>query len=299
MSTTKNTTAQASLARDSEKLYQKIQADIDTQHQPLPDFPRIAATVNDLILDPHYRAKDLVDVLECDQQLSSLFLKVSDSSLYPDKPPCENLDMALRRIGEDTTRNLVLIYALDRLLQTDSAPIRQKLKQLWAHNAQVAAIGAWITNFTPQFTHQNPLLAGLLHDIGALFIIAVLGEKLKTPYHWKLAEHLCEHHSNDIGVQILTHWQMPDDIIETARTKDVWLRDHSHSHNPDLADLLLIARYHAYLGTDSIQGCPRITDMPAAQKFNFQQGEITPFQGLKILSDYKDDIANITRALII
>jgi len=297
MSTTKKTTAQISLARDSEKLYQKIQADIDTQHQPLPDFPRIAATVNDLILDPNYRAKDLVDVLESDQQLSSLFLKVSDSSLYPDKLPCENLDMALGRIGEDTTRNLVLIYALDRLFQTDNAPIRKKLKQLWAHNAKVAAIGAWITNFTPEFTPQKPLLAGLLHDVGALFIIAILEDKLKTPYHWKLAEYLCEHHSNDIGVQILTHWKMPDDIIETARTKDVWLRD--HTHKPDLSDLLLIARYHAYLGTDRIQGCPRITDMPAAQKINFQQGEITPFQGLKALSDYKDEIDNITWSLII
>jgi len=297
MTTTKDINEQASLERDCKKLYQRIQSDIDTRHRPLPDFPRIATTVNDLILDPNYRAKDLVDVLEYDKQLSSLLLKVGSSSLYPGKPPCENLDMALRRIGADTTCNLVLIYTLDRLFQTDKATIRQKLKQMWAHNAKVAAIGAWITNFTPEFTNESALLAGLLHDVGALFIMAVLGEKLKTPYHWKLAKNLCEDHSNDIAVQILTHWQIPDDIIETARTKDIWLRD--HNHKPDLADLLLIARYHAYLGTDRIQGCPRITDMPAAQKINFQQGEMTPFQGLKIISDYKDEIADITRTLII
>lgn len=297
MSPTKTSLNQAAIERDANKLYLRLQQDIASGLRPLPNFPKIAARVGDLVLDPNYRAKDLVEILEYDQYLSDLLMKVASSSLYHGKDPCDHLSLALRRMGADTTRNLVLIYTLDKLFKTDKATIRQKIKQVWAQSATVAAISAWIAGFSPCFKSETALLAGLLQDTGALFIISSLGEKLKTDYHWKLIDEMIKRHGNEFSVLILEHWKMPEDIIACARTKDVWLRD--ESKKPDLADLILIARYHAYLGTDNIKGCPKITDMPAANKVKFKKGEMTPFQGLKIVSEHKDEIADITRMLII
>ena len=297
MSPTKPSQNQASIARDSHKLYLRLQQDITSGLRPLPDFPKIASRVGDLVLDPNYRAKDLVEILEYDQYLSNLLMKVASSSLYHGKDPCEHLSIALRRMGADTTKNLVLIYTLDKLFKTDKAIIRQKIKQVWAQSATVAAISAWIAGFTPNFKSENALLAGLLQDTGALFIISSLGEKLKTDYHWKLIDEMIKQHGNEFSVAILEHWNMPEDITACARTKDQWMRD--ESKKPDLADLVLIARYHSYLGTDKIKDCPKITDTPAANKVKFKKGEITPFQGLKIVSEHKDEISDITRMLII
>lgn len=297
MTPSKQTKEQADIERDANKLYQRLQQDIAVGTRPLPNFPKIASRVGELVLDPNYRAKDLVEVLEYDQHLSDLLMKVASSSLYPGKDPCDHLSLALRRMGADTTRNLVLIYTLDKLFRTDKATIRQKIKQVWAQSAKVAAIAAWIANFAPGYKSESALLAGLLQDTGPLFIISALGEKLKTEYHWKLIDHMSKEHGNEFAVNILQHWKMPEDIVTCAQTKDQWLRD--DGKKADLADLILIARYHAYLGTDKIKGCPKITDMPAAIKVKFQKGEMTPFQGLKIVSEYKDEIADITRMLII
>jgi len=297
MSPTTTSQNQAAIKRDANKLYLRLQQDIAAGNRPLPDFPKIAARVGELVLDPNYRAKDLVEILEYDHYLSDLLMKVASSSLYPGKDPCDHLNMAIRRMGADTTKNLVLIYTLDKLFKTDKATIRQKIKQVWAQSANVAAISAWIASFAPGVKSENALLAGLLQDTGALFIISALGEKLKTEYHWKLIDEMIREHGNDFAVSILEHWKMPEEIVSCARTKDQWLRD--EQKKPDLADLVLIARYHAYLGTDKIKGCPKITDMPAANKVKFQKGEMTPYQGLKIVSDHKSEIGDITRMLII
>ncbi|PCJ33841.1 MAG: hypothetical protein COA99_15210 [Moraxellaceae bacterium] len=297
MASVKPTENQEAIARDANILYLRLQQDIVEGLRPLPNFPQVATRVSELILDPNYRTKDLVEALEQDQHLTNLLMKVASSSLYPSKEPYDNLGLAIRMMGDDTTRNLVLIYTLDKLFRTNMPTIRQKIKRVWEESARVAAISAWIANFTTNFKSEAALLAGLLQDTGALFIISALGEKMKTDYHWKLIDEIIKQHGNELSVIILERWNMPKEIVTCAQTKDQWLRD--ENKKPDLADLILIARYHAYLGTDNINNCPKITDMPAAKKVKFKGGEMTPFQGLKIVSEYKGEIADITRLLII
>jgi len=297
MASVKPTENQEAIARDANILYLRLQQDIVEGLRPLPNFPQVATRVSELILDPNYRTKDLVEALEQDQHLTNLLMKVASSSLYPSKEPYDNLGLAIRMMGDDTTRNLVLIYTLDRLFRTNTPTIRQKIKRVWEESARVAAISAWIANFTTNFKSEAALLAGLLQDTGALFIISALGEKMKTDYHWKLIDEIIKQHGNELSVIILERWNMPKEIVTCAQTKEQWLRD--ENKKPDLADLILIARYHAYLGTDNINNCPEITDMPAAKKVKFKEGEMTPFQGLKIVSDNKGEIADITRLLII
>ncbi|MCG8672603.1 MAG: HDOD domain-containing protein [Pseudomonadales bacterium] len=278
-----------------EMLYSKLLEDIKRGIRPLPEFPGVAARLGDLIQDPNYRASDLVEVLERDENLANLIVRIASSALYPSQEPCEQLSVAVRRMGAETTSNLVLTYCLHNLFKSDIKAVQQRLTRIWNIDTQVAATAAWIGQQAQGIKAENALFAGLLQNVGTYFILSRFGEKIKSDYHWDLFNEIIDRHSNDLSVRILKKWHMPPSIIETAAAKDEWLRDHSSP--ADIADVVIVARYHVYLNTSLIKAAPKYTDMPAAQKLKFKKSEATPFQGLKFVHEDKAQIKDITRML--
>lgn len=277
------------------KLYAKLSDDIKNGVRPLPEFPGIAARLSDLIQDPNYRASDLVEVLERDEDLASLIVRIASSALYPAQEPCEQLSVAVRRMGAETTSNLVLTYCLHNLFRSDVKNVQQRLTRIWSTDTQVAATAAWIGQAASGVKAENALFAGLLQNVGTYFILSRFGEKIKSDYHWDLFDEIIKQYGNKLSARILRKWHMPPDIIDTANAKDDWMREHSGT--TDVADVVLIARYHVYLNTTLIKSAPKYTDMPAAQKLKLKKSEATPFQGLKFVHEDKKQIKDITRML--
>ncbi|MCG8312701.1 MAG: HDOD domain-containing protein [Pseudomonadales bacterium] len=278
-----------------EKLYSKINEDINLGRRPLPEFPPVAAQLSQLTKDPNYRAADLVEIIERDEKISNLILRISSSALYPSQEPCEQLSVAVRRMGAETTSNLVLTHCLHNLFLSDIKDVQLKLTRIWAMDTKVAATAAWIGRYASGIKPENALFAGLLQNVGTYFVLSRFGEKIKTDYHWELFNEIIHRHSRDISANILKKWRMPRDIIETAETKDQWLRD--HEKEADLADVVLIARYHVYLNTSLIKSAPKYTDLPATKRVKLKKSEATPFQGLRFVHEEKDAIKDIIRML--
>lgn len=277
------------------KLYAKINQDINTGLRPLPDFPAVAARLGELVRDPNYRASDLVEVLEQDPALSQLMVRIASSALYPAQEPCEQLSVAVRRMGAETTSNLVLTHCLHNLFRSDIKTVQQRLTRIWAIDTQTAATAAWIGRYASGIKAENALFAGLMQNVGTYFILSRFGDKIKTNYHWDLFNEVIERYSRELSVNILKKWHMSDSIIDAAASKDQWLRDHS---NPaDLADVLIVARYHVYLNTSLIRSAPKYTDIPAANRLKLKKNEATPFQGLKMIHEEQSSIKDIVRML--
>jgi HD-like signal output (HDOD) protein len=283
------------IKQDADILYQRIIQEINLGVRPLPAFPPMVEKLSILMRDPNYRIKDLVAVIETDEALSNRLVRIASSSMYPGKEPCENLSSAVRRLGADFSRNLVLMHSLHHTFRSDKKPAQLKTNRLWQLSTQTASIAMWITQHTTGFQADKALLAGLLQELGSLYLIVVMGEKAKTEYHWQLVDHMVMDHGVAMSVAILEFWGMEPAIIECARTRDQWLRD--HIPQADLADILIMARYHCYLNTSRIRECPKFTDMPCSHRVKLRKGEMTPFQGLKSVNEHRDEINDIARML--
>lgn len=277
------------------KLYAKINEDIDLGRRPLPDFPGVAARLGELITNPNYRSEELVQVLERDDKLENLILRIASSPLYPAQEPCKELNMAVRRMGVETTSNLVLTYSLHSLFLSNIKQVQLKLTRIWTQDTKVAATAALIGQYASGIKAENALFASLLQNVGTYFILANFGEKIKNDYHWELFDAVIDRYSNKLSVRILEKWHMSDEIIETAATKDQWLRDHPGP--ADIADVIIAARYHVYLNTSKIKSVPKYTDLPAAKRLKLKKSEATPFQGLKFVHEEREKIADIIRML--
>jgi HD-like signal output (HDOD) protein len=279
------------------RLYAKINEDIEFGIKPLPDFPGIAQRLGDLVRNPNYRASDLAELLRRDESLTQLIIRIASSALYPAQEPCEDLNVAIRRMGAETTSNLVLTFCLHNLFRSDIKAVQQKLIRIWKLDTKAAATAAWIGRYTQDIKAEDALFAGLLQNVGSYFLLSRFGEKIKSDYHWVLFDELMKRHSPQLSERILRKWHMPEHIVDAALTKDHWLREHDQA--ADVADVLIAARYHVYLNTNLIKGAPKYTDMPLSKRLKLKKSEATPFQGLRFIHEEQDAIRDIIRMLAI
>ena len=77
-----------------------------------------------------------------------------------------------------------------------------------------------------------------------------------------------------------------------ARSRKDWYRD---KETADLADLVLIARLHAAIGTPDFGNCPPLIKLPALAKLDL--GELTPDNSLQMVTESHDQIEEIRSLL--
>ena len=289
--------SQKDLEKHVSRLYAKINEDIEFGIKPLPDFPGIAQRLGDLVRNPNYRASDLAELLGRDESLTRLIIRIASSALYPVQEPCENLNVAIRRMGAETTSNLVLTYCLHNLFRSDIKEVQQNLTRIWTLDTKAAATAAWIGRYAQGMKAEDALFAGLMQNVGSYFLLSRFGEKIKTDYHWELFDELIKRHSKSLSERILRKWHMPENIIDAAMEKDHWLRE--HDQEPDVSDVLIVARYHVYLNTSLIKTAPKYTDMPVTKRLKLKKSDATPFQGLRFVHEEQDAIKDIMRMLAI
>ncbi len=294
---TSKPTHSSELEEHAKILFDRIDRELELGVRALPEFPATAKRISDVMTNPNYRAKDLVEAIEGDSRMSNLLIKAASSSMYAAKEPCEDLGLAIRRMGANTTRNLVLMYSLATLFHSDKRPGQIRIKRIWDDCSKTSAIAMLIANQASGIKTESALLAALLQDAGSLFIITLMSDKAKTEYHWQLVDQMIKDFSTSLSVRILKHWNISEDVIECAKNKDNWMREHDGP--ADLADLMIMARYHAYLNSERIKECPKFTDMPCVKRLKLRKNEMTPFQGLKLINEAKDEINDIMRLLAI
>ena len=100
----------------------------------------------------------------------------------------------------------------------------KKMMAIWKHSREVAALSFVLAKITPGFNPEHALLAGLLHDIGAIPIITYADK------HPDILEEKCDldllinQLKGEVGAAILTKWNFSEDLVATAREAENWLR---------------------------------------------------------------------------
>ena len=72
--------------------------------------------------------------------MAAKLLKAANSALYGGLSAVETCPAAVVRLGMGTTRHLVLSFALKDVFKSDEPMIQERMRVLWKHSAQIAAI---------------------------------------------------------------------------------------------------------------------------------------------------------------
>ncbi|WP_339677133.1 HDOD domain-containing protein [uncultured Zhongshania sp.] len=259
----------------------------------LPSLPDIAIDVRVAITQPELDINDLAKLIQQDPGLSAYLLKISHSVHYSRGNPARNLTAAIRRLGLNAARDLTASYALKALFLIQDTAVKSSMRDIWrrsVYTASLAHVMARHCGFDP----DRALLAGLIQDIGALPLLANLKDFPSLTSEPSAIKELLNEFTGKISGLILHNWHFDEELILVGLNRENWMRD----KNPtaDLADLILIARYHTYLDERSHGKLPQLSRLPAFKKLHLQ--EMGPEQGLAFLSEAKQEISELRSALL-
>ena len=134
-------------------------------------LPEIFLKVEEVLEQPNSGASDLARVIEGDPALTARLLRLVNSAVYGQVSKIEEVPSAVVVMGTAQLRELVLACSVVNAFQSNSSDILD-LEFFWRHSI---ACGVLARSFGMQKKEANVerfLVAGLLHDIGRLVLIA-------------------------------------------------------------------------------------------------------------------------------
>ncbi len=222
--------------------------DLESGQLQLPTLPEVALRVRDVVDDENASAGQIAEIIAQDAALSARLIQVANSPLYRGRQEIDRLSMVVARLGNKLVRNLVTSQVMKQMFQATNDLVDQRLREVWEHSVQVAAIARALASSVPGVLPDQAMLAGLLHDIGTLPILYRAEERdelLATP---GLLDHLITRLHTRVGGAILRHWKFPDALVAVAAEHEDLER--THSGGPDLVDVVQVANLQSHIDTD-------------------------------------------------
>ena len=275
------------------KLINESRKELNDGTLELPSMPDIALEIRAAINNENKSFEEISKLIQCDQGLSAYLMKVSNSALYARPVKAENIKMALSRMGLETAKNLTSSYALKTLFNLREPLVKSLMRCIWerdVYSASLASIIAKRCHFDP----DKALMAGLLQDIGSLPVMTKLKQYQEILADKKDSLHFVYSLAPTLTRMILENWEFGDEMLQVADNFENWHYDHDGP--ADLTDLILVARYHAYLGPGLTDELPEIEEVSAFRRLNL--GEISLQSSLEFIESAREEIDSIQSLLM-
>ncbi len=262
----------------------------DIQHNRivLPTLPEVANKVKEVVEDQNANTEVITRIISADAALAARMLQVANSPLMRGRSEITDLKMAVTRLGNKLVRNLVTSLVMEQLYHSKSAILKKYMRKVWLHSTQVAAISYIFADRYTQLEPDQAMLAGLVHDIGALPIIKRFEQNLQLLKQDGFLEKTIRDHHITIGRAIMELWNFPEELITVVVEHESLER--YHSDDVDYADIVMIANLHSYMGTDHPYTKLNWTDIPAFKKLG-----LTPKESIEALEQARDDVAELQK----
>lgn len=165
-----------------------LQHALERELADLPPLPLVAGRLVSALGDTETAVADLARLIGMDQGIAAKVLRLVNSSYYGFARQVTTLGQAVVILGFNTVRNLALAIAtFDKFTLPQQSPLDPT--QFWEHALAVAVCAQTLAQRKnlPAKIGEEAFLAGLLHDIGKMF--------------------LCQHFPNSYRAALETAWE--------------------------------------------------------------------------------------------
>ncbi|AAR35672.1 HDOD domain-containing protein [Geobacter sulfurreducens] len=188
----------------------------------LPTVPDIVLRIAGKLNDPDVAIDEVADLLLQDQVLTARVVHLANSPLYSAARPISSIRDAVIYLGLDLLREAIFTCAIVDLFKTGKGPLNRST--LWAHSLGVARIAKLIAERTGFLNPVNVYVAGLLHDVGEVFInffrgkefsqVVTLVDEEKITFG-QAEERLFGTSHCEVGFALAKRWSLNEFICDT------------------------------------------------------------------------------------
>ncbi len=200
---------------------------IERSIQDLPALPAVVSKVLELTERPEATATDLERLINSDQAIASKVLRVVNSAFYGLRSQVSTISHASVILGFTQVRNLVLSMAAMSLVKGGGTSGSQVQLAFWKHAFGSGAAASEISK-TKGLTQEEQDLAymgGLLHDLGALFLLCNFSELYRETLKLAATEAIPLENAEyqflgithaSVGELLTTTWNFPEPLRQVV-----------------------------------------------------------------------------------
>ncbi len=182
----------------------------------LPTLPEVALKIRDVVEKENTTTEQIADILSQDAALSVRLLKVVNSPLYRADVPIDDLHTAVTRMGGRLVRDLIINLAIKQMFQPTFQVMNKQFRKAWSTSVNVAAICQMMAVPVPGIRKEQALLAGLIHNIGALPLLMMAENDKDLANDSAELDSIIHALQGRVGVLMLKSWNFPDSLIEVV-----------------------------------------------------------------------------------
>ena len=193
----------------------------------LPGFPRVINEILETLDDPEANLNILTHLIQLDQVISARVLSLANKAASHTRNLAEVRDIftATSLIGMGRVRQMVLVSScVDHLQKMGGAGLAATF---WQHSVAVGVCAEDLAlHVSKPVSSSAALIAGLLHDVGQLWLARFNSDLFRDAWHEALAhgagidvterERFGVDHA-ELGAWLAEHWSLPPAIVAAVR----------------------------------------------------------------------------------
>lgn len=245
-------------------LFNEIMQAYNSASLQLPSLPEIALKVKQALSRNNASALDVARIVAADPAMAARLIAVANGPLNRGVEQVSSIQQAVVRLGVQVCKNLVTSFAMSQLFKSQSRLLNQRMQQLYDRSVDVAAIAFALSRHSGKLDPDHALLAGLLHDIGVVSILAHIETTGLLVESESELDQVVSRLKGSVGAMVVRHWELPEDLLDVVESYDDWQRN--SGEQLVVRDLVTAAAIYSRLKRHDLKGLPVIEQVPAFVK---------------------------------
>ncbi|MES2603781.1 MAG: HDOD domain-containing protein [Pseudomonadota bacterium] len=231
----------------------------------LPTLPEIAIRIRDLAEDERSSLADIGKLINKDPALAARVVQIANSPAFRTRSPFNSVDVAVMRLGGAMIKNIVTGMVMEQLFQSTTEVTDHKLRTYWHHATEVSERALELARPHKHLQLDQAMLAGLIHDIGVLPIIALAEDYPQLLVDPAQLDRLIAKAHLEIGTAILKHWNFSEELIAVGALHENML--YEHEGPVDYVELIIVANLLSDHKKADLHQIRNLKAIPAFNKF--------------------------------
>lgn len=175
-----------------------------------------------LLSDPNQGMAAIAAGIALEPLISAKLLHLANSAAFnPQGDTIVDLKAAITRLGLNTVRSTAMATVMAQLLRARGmSHFTEISNQLWEHAIHSAAAARVLAGELPRVNRDEAMLAGLIHDLGAFYMLYRATQYEELIERPDTVRHLVVQWHESIGATLLNSLGLPEEIVEATVEHD-------------------------------------------------------------------------------
>jgi HD-like signal output (HDOD) protein len=218
----------------------QLQSRLRASPLKIPAMPDVALQIGRLTRDPDVSTQQLSQLMGKDPAIAARMMQAANSVGHRGGGrEVTSLSAAITRLGLASTRIIVQCVVMEQLFRSRSPGLHQLVHRRWQHSLETAALAEVLAVHRARLDGETAMMAGLMHQVGALPVIAAIDQWEPEALTPEQAELLLNAVQAEVGSTVLRRWQLPEVLAAIPESLAEPYRDTACS--ADYVDVVLVA----------------------------------------------------------